>query len=322
MYVKPTNPQLYLHYTSAHPPHVFKAIIYGQALNVKMICSRHEFVHQHLNKLRQKFEARGYPTELIESEFSRAILLERTDLLKPKVYPHGGALTPLGTGKPKFKPTFILTYHPSGPNLRKWLREAFPILLSDKKLKEIYPTPPSVVYRQPANLRQILVHSAFKELPYRDCSDRQVMDTPGCFKADHPARGRKCETCPRINESSTFTSSFTRKTYKMWNRFTCYSKYIVYLITCRKCQAQYVGKSTQTMMQRHNGHRNEIRGLLTPLGRHFARCGMEHLTLQIIAGVKNGEDEALDIAEGHWISRLATIETQGGINSLDERAKI
>ena len=30
MYVKPTNPQLYLHYTSAHPPHVFKAIIYGQ----------------------------------------------------------------------------------------------------------------------------------------------------------------------------------------------------------------------------------------------------------------------------------------------------
>ena len=44
--------------------------------------------------------------------------------------------------------------------------------------------------------------------------------------------------------------------------------------------------------------------------------------LQIIAGVKNGEDEALNIAEGHWISRLATIETQGGINSLDERTKI
>ena len=61
-------------------------------------------------------------------------------------------------------------------------------------------------------------------------------------------------------------------------------------------------------------------GLLTPLGRHFARCGIEHLTFQIIAGVKNWEDEAL--AEGHWISRLAPIKTQGGINSLDERAKI
>ena len=47
-----------------------------------------------------------------------------------------------------------------------------------------------------------------------------------------------------------------------------------------------------------------------------------YLTLQIIAGGKNGEDEALAIAEGHWISRLATIETQRGINSLDKKAKI
>ena len=62
--------------------------------------------------------------------------------------------------------------------------------------------------------------------------------------------------------------------------------------------------------------------LLTPLGRHFARCGMEQLTLQIISGVKHGEDEALDIAVGYWISRLGTILTQGGINSVDEEAKI
>ena len=95
----------------------------------------------------------------------------------------------------------------------------------------------------------------------------------------------------------------------MWNRFGCFSRYIVYLITCRKCQAQYVGKSTQTMKQRHCGHRNEIRGQLTPLGRHFAKCGIEQLSLQIIAGVKHGQEEALDIAEGHWISRLCTIET-------------
>ena len=146
MYVKPTNPQLYLHYTSAHPQHVFKAIVYGQALNVKMICSKNEFVQRHLENLRQKFQDRGYPEELVSSEFDRAIKLDRADLLKPKCYPHSGALTPIGAGRPKFKPTFILTYHPFGPNIRKWLREAFPILCSDKKLKEIHLTPPSVVF--------------------------------------------------------------------------------------------------------------------------------------------------------------------------------
>ena len=258
----------------------------------------------------------------MSSQFDKAMKLERADLLKPKVYPHGGALTPLGIGKPKFRPNFILTYHPSGPNLRKWLREAFPILLSDKKLKEIYPSPPSVVYRQPVNLRQILVSSTFKELPFRDCSDRQDTDTAGCYKHDHPNRGRKCETCPRLCESKTFTSSFTGKTYKMWNRFTCKSSFIVYLITCIRCRCQYVGMSSNTMMERHRGHRREIQEETTPLGRHFARCGITHLSLQIIAGVRHGQQEALEIAEGHWISRLGTLQSQGGINSMDERKKI
>ena len=80
--------------------------------------------------------------------------------------------------------------------------------------------------------------------------------------------------------------------------------------------------TTQTMMQRHTGHRREIEGKLSPLGRHFAKCGIQNLVLQIIAGVKEGEDNALEIAEGHWISRLGTIDSQGGINSLDERTKI
>ena len=38
----------------------------------------------------------------------------------------------------------------------------------------------------------------------------------------------------------------------------------------------------------------------------------ENLSLQIIAGVKKGEEEALRIAEGQWISRLGTLDTQGG----------
>ena len=128
----------------------------------------------------------------------KALKLNRADLLKPKCYPHSGALTPIGAGRPKFKPTFILTYHPSGPNLRKWLREAFPILCSDKKLKEIYPTPPSVVYRQPPNLRQILVHSALRELPFRDCSDREERDTPGCYSVYSPMIAHLLYLCMKL----------------------------------------------------------------------------------------------------------------------------
>ena len=108
----------------------------------------------------------------------------------------------------------------------------------------------------------------------------------------------------------------------MWNRFTCKSRYIVYLITCSKCLVQYVGMTTNTMMERHGGHRREIQEESTPLGRHFGRCGIQNLSLQIIAGCKDGEAEALAIAEGNWISRLGTLDSQGGLNSKDERRKI
>ena len=43
-HIKPTNPQLYLHHSSNHPPQVFKAIVYGQAVTVKTICSQEDFV--------------------------------------------------------------------------------------------------------------------------------------------------------------------------------------------------------------------------------------------------------------------------------------
>ena len=223
-------------------------------------------------------------------------------------------------GKPTFKPTFIITYHPHAPDIRKWVRQAHPILLTDSKLKKIYPRPPSVVYRQAPNLKQILVKSVLRELPYSDCSDRE-QERPGCFKHNHPARGRRCETCPRLNESGRFTSTFTNRTYKMWSKFTCKSKFVVYLVTCTRCKAQYVGKKVNTMMERHNGHRREEERS-TPLGRHFSQCGLKNFSLQIIAGVKEGEEEALMIAEGIWIARLATMEGQGGLNSKDEKKKM
>ena len=54
-HVKPTNPQLFLHYSSNHPKSVFKSIVYGQAITVRTICSKDEFVFNHLETLKRKF---------------------------------------------------------------------------------------------------------------------------------------------------------------------------------------------------------------------------------------------------------------------------
>ena len=139
-HIIPTNPQLFLHYTSNHPKSVFKAIVYGQALNVKLICSREEFVVKHLENLKKKFLERGYPCQLVEENLKRGAAIPRADLLKPKpVYPQQDCPTPLS--KPRFTPTFIITFNPHNPNLHKWLRDNHNILLADTKMAKIFPTP-------------------------------------------------------------------------------------------------------------------------------------------------------------------------------------
>ena len=216
---------------------------------------------RHLKNLSKKFKDRGYPYDLVEENLRRGISIPREDLLKPKpVYPHQACPT-LPT-KPKFSPTFIITYNPHNPKLQDWLRETHKLLLEDQKMKKIYPCPPSVSYRQARNLKQILVRSRLKELPHPDISDLEDKP-PGCYRHSHGGRGRRCELCPRLKEGINFSSSFTGLKYKVRHHLTCKSKYVVYLITCKICKKQYTGKSinhthTRPMVsdQEHDRTRN------------------------------------------------------------------
>jgi hypothetical protein len=104
-HIKPTNPQLYLHHSSNHTPQVFKAIVYGQAVTVKTICSKEEYVLKHFENLKEKFIPRGYPIQLITENLARGAALVREDLLNPNFYPTPA--TPILLSKPKCIPTFI-----------------------------------------------------------------------------------------------------------------------------------------------------------------------------------------------------------------------
>ena len=80
-YVKPSNKRLFLHYKSNHPQHVFKSIVYSQALQGVMINSRTEWNIEYLRELRTKFADQGYPLQLINGEFKRAMEIYRNYFL-------------------------------------------------------------------------------------------------------------------------------------------------------------------------------------------------------------------------------------------------
>ena len=270
-----------------------------------------------MENLKEKFLERGYPLELVTENLARGAALQRENLLNPVFYPTQA--TPALPLKPKFVPTFIITFNPHNPPLKAWLKETFLILQADSKMRQIYKNPPAVSFRQPRNLKQIVVKNRLKELPFLDCSD---LPEPGCFKHEHGGRGRPCLLCPKLAVSKKFTSTFTGFSYSIRHHLNCKSRYVVYLVTCRACLCQYVGMTTDPMHTRHTGHRREIEDESTPLGRHFARCGYSNFSIQMIDCVKPGEDEAVLIVEGIWQNRLATFEENGNINVRNELTRM
>ena len=92
--------------------------------------------------------------------------------------------------------------------------------------------------------------------------------------------------CPRLREERDLSSSYIGLAYNMRHHLTCKSKYLVYVITCLDCRKRDVGKTSQHMHLRHKGQRMEIEYRSTELGVHFANCGLDKLSLQIIDCVR------------------------------------
>ena len=91
-----------------------------------------------------------------------------------------------------------------------------------------------------------------------------------------------CVTCELLLPGTTFKSTMTGKDYKFMPSVSCHTKNIIYLVTCQQCKKQYVGKTAQTLKQRHYGHRREIEKQSSNLGQHFAAdCGYASFRIQV-----------------------------------------
>ena len=143
----------------------------------------------------------------------------------------------------------------------------------------------------------------------KSSSNTPTVENPGCWKC------KRCKVaCPVLVEGQTFTSTNTRKTYRIRKFLTCTSQFVIYLATCKKCGGQYVGKSTTPFKTRHSNHKQEIKHLTGGLGNHYggSGCGYENLSIQIIDQVELGNKKALAEAEVYWQHQLRAYIQNGG----------
>ena len=69
----------------------------------------------------------------------------------------------------------------------------------------------------------------------------------------------RCEVCDYVTDTDTFTSTVTGESFKINHQLNCDDRCIIYLLTCKQCQKQYTGETTDDFRYRWNNYKSNSR---------------------------------------------------------------
>ena len=132
LHIKPNDRHQYLHFSSAHPDHTKRSIVYSQALRVSRICSFEKDFKRHTTEMKSWFLNRGYPEWLINKEIG-----------KVKHQPNVSTRTKNKTqGVP-----LVITYHPLFKTFGSIIRKHLNILYMNEEVKKVFSPCPMISFR-------------------------------------------------------------------------------------------------------------------------------------------------------------------------------
>ena len=141
----------------------------------------------------------------------------------------------------------------------------------NQEVKNVF-TPGSIVsIRSARKINRYLVRAKFYPLERKVGSEK-------CGKS-------RCEVCLNIQETDTFTSTTTGKSFKINHKLNCDNNCLIYLLTYKCCGRHYVGETTDDFRLRWNNYKNNDRKnarneacLQEHLFQHFKSEGHSKIT--------------------------------------------
>ena len=214
LYKKPTDCQNYLHAKSAHPFSLKKGIPYSQALRIKRICSTFEEYRKHSQDLIKRFVEKGYNELTVRKQIERVDHLDRSLPLK------------------NFKPTrkdsisFSVTYDPVLPNIQEIINKHWHILNIDSSFKDIFNSSQLMIaFHKNTSLKQLIGTNTVKN-NQKVLSPTQIATAGQCT----PCYTSQLICCQQVLKTTTFSSTQTKETFKIFHQVTCYSNCVIYLL--------------------------------------------------------------------------------------------
>ncbi len=325
LYSKPTDKHNYLRYDSCHPKRMKDSIPFSQFLRIRRICTDISEFDKSAALIGKHFLRRGYPKELIEESIIRARRLDRATLLanNPRV-------DPATTDERKF--FLITTFNPASPYFRDIVTKNWDILRTSDTTSFITDSRIIFGFRRNKNLRDHLCRARVKYDP-NISSDQSVSGPPAPLsQTRNRCKTNNCRYCPLINTSGRVRCKSTGRTYSCLKHITCKSSNLIYLITCKECQTQYVGQTYRTISERFRGHFNDIstNKHWKAIGQHYNQpdhhgwsdCEISVLYFcPINPGKQNDVNERATsdrkCMERYWQFQLQTLSPKG-LNRLEE----
>ena len=145
-------------------------------------------------------------------------------------------------------------------------------------------------YRKNKNLKDYLVKSKLQQ------TDRPTLKKPEYFKPKQQVKNRSTNTMIGITQNIQATT-----------------KNCVYLITCKKCNLQYVGETRNTIADRLNQHRYNINNAreMSLVVQHFMTHGIGAMEVCGLQSDQNWTEGERRFSERQWILKLNTTFPQG-----------
>ena len=316
LYIKPTDNKQYLHYTSSHPYHIKKSLPYSQALRYRRIISEDTILYTELENLKSKFLTRQYPKELIDSQIDKVLTIDRTNTLQYKSTEQKKDAFLKFTGGESFLP-LIIAFHPTliqdkNNNIHQILDKEWNTFINknDKILHTFQNNQPKIVYKKGKTIAQYVISSKYPPTWHNTDNDQQTIQiltdllnenelvTFTIYPCQHPL----CKCCQHI--------IYPNIEYFLPNtNMSCTSTYVIYLITCSKCNIKYVGQTTKQLNYRLNNHRSNIKhNLKTAIAIHFNnyKHNISHLKISPLEQVPTRTQQQLLLREKFWINKLHT----------------
>ncbi|XP_069051634.1 nuclear GTPase SLIP-GC isoform X2 [Lepisosteus oculatus] len=143
---------------------------------------------------------------------------------------------------------------------------------------------------------------------------------PGVYSCN----ARRCNCCNYLHKGiDTFRSKTRNKDYPIKDILNCKTYNVIYVIQCKKCDIQYVGKTISSLHIRFRGHKSNITNKYKqPIAEHFNSKDHSLEDLSIFPIEQVIDQKTLGERETHWINELGTLLPDGlNLGTYDEVRK-